>query len=66
VPEFLAVASADSRSMEEVLADPSVSFPLKTVLLAWMERDCVDAADDARLLCGLLAARAAAALGSPS
>jgi len=52
--------------MEEVLADPSVSFPLKTVLLAWMERDCVDAADDARLLCGLLAARAAAALGSPS
>ncbi|MBX9614765.1 MAG: hypothetical protein K2X25_04160 [Caulobacteraceae bacterium] len=32
------------------MADPSMSFSLKAVLLAWAERDPVDAARDAEVL----------------
>lgn len=58
--------SVTRRSVDEVLADPSVSFPLKGVLRAWMERDRIDAAHDARLLCQVLEARADVAFGRPA
>ena len=61
MPEVGAVNPAAGWSVEEMLADPTVSFTLKTVLRGWMERDRVDAANDARILCEVLAARAAAA-----
>ena len=55
------MAPAAGWSVEEMLADPTISFPLKSILRGWMERDCVDAANDARLLCEVLEARADAA-----
>lgn len=57
---------ASEPRVEEALADPAVSFPLKVVLRGWLDRDCVDAARDARLLCELLQQRADAAFGSPA
>ena len=66
MPEPRAEASVTHRSVDEVLDDPSVSVSLKTVLRAWIERDCIDAADDARLLYQVLEARADAAFGRPA
>ena len=66
MPEAGADASVAGRSVVEVLADPSVSFSLKTVVRAWMERDRIDAADDARLLYQVLEARADTAFGRPA
>lgn len=41
-----------------VLADPSASFALKSVVRLWSRRDGVDAANDAQVLCALFTARA--------
>lgn len=41
-----------------VLTDPTVSRAAKAVLLAWRDRDWLDAADDARLLAGVFEAEA--------
>jgi hypothetical protein len=45
-------------TLAEVLADPGVSFALKAVLLAWSDRDVVDAANDAEVLSAVLGAEA--------
>lgn len=37
-------------TMDDLLDAPSVSYPLKAVLLVWAGRDPVDAARDAELL----------------
>lgn len=66
MPEPRAEGPVASQSVEEVLGDATVSFPLKTVLRGWMERDPVDAANDARLLCEVLEARADAAFRRPA
>ena len=66
MPEARAEASVAARSVDEVLADPTVSFPLKSVLRGWMERDLIDATNDARLLHQVLEARADAAFGRPT
>ncbi|WP_312597972.1 hypothetical protein [Brevundimonas sp.] len=44
--------------MANLLADPTVSFALKTVILTWEQRDPIDAAHDARLLAELFERRA--------
>lgn len=49
-------------ALMDLLDDPTVSYPLKAVLLVWLGRDPVDAANDAALLSTLMDARAAAAL----
>ncbi len=41
-------------SLEDVLADPCVSYELKNTLRRWIERDPVDALADAELLCRVL------------
>jgi hypothetical protein len=46
-----------------VLADPSASYALKAVLVAWSGRDPVDAANDACVLRDVLEAEARRALG---
>ena len=51
-----------TRNIDRVLADPAVSFPLKSVLRQWLLRDCLDAAGDARVLVLLLEAGAVEAL----
>ena len=48
----------EPKSIDAVLNDPGASYALKAVLLVWRARDPVDAANDARLLARLLAARA--------
>jgi hypothetical protein len=54
---------ADPRAtLEDLLDDPAVSYPLKAVLLVWFGRDPVDAANDAALLSDFMAARAPTAL----
>jgi len=45
-------------TVANLLADPTVSFPLKTVILTWEQRDPIDAAHDARLLAELFERRA--------
>lgn len=45
----------DRTTLDELLADPTTSFALKTVIEAWSERDCLDAEHDARLLHAALA-----------
>ncbi|MGH8159244.1 MAG: hypothetical protein ACREPQ_14080 [Rhodanobacter sp.] len=47
-----------ARLAAEILADPSASFWLKAALTSALERDCVDAANDAELLAEVLAQRA--------
>ena len=42
---------------EDVMRDPSASDWLKEALRAAMDRDCVDAAHDSRVLAGILEAR---------
>jgi hypothetical protein len=44
-------------SVAEVLADPCASYWLKNALRGALERDCVDAANEAALLADLLTAR---------
>gem|GEM_PF-3132195 len=39
-----------------VLTDPTMSHAAKAVLVAWRDRDWLDAADDARLLAGVFEA----------
>lgn len=50
-------------SVDDLLDDPSVSYPLKAVLLIWRSRDPVDAAHDAALLAAVMSDRAAFRLG---
>ncbi len=50
-------------SLDDLLDDPSVSYPLKAVLLIWRSRDPVDAAHDAALLAAVMGDRAAFRLG---
>ena len=50
-------------TMDDLLNDPSVSYPLKAVLLVWRGRDPVDAARDADTLAGVMADRALVWLG---
>lgn len=50
-------------TVESVMADPSASTALKTVVSAWVWRDVVDAAQDAEALHRLFAARADLLLG---
>lgn len=66
MPEPRAKGPVAGQSVQEVLDDPTASFPLKTVLRGWMERDRIDAANDARLLCEVLEARADAAFRRPA
>ena len=57
-------AAADTLPrVADVLADPSISRPLKLTLEAWLSRDPVDAAADAKLLAAVLGRRADALLG---
>lgn len=50
-------------NLDDLLDDPSVSYPLKAVLLIWRSRDPVDAAHDAALLAAVMGDRAAFRLG---
>ena len=49
-------------SLEALLNDPSVSYPLKAVLLVWWSRDPLDAANDAAALATVLGDRAVSLL----
>ena len=49
-------------TLDDLLDDPSVSYPLKAVLLVWLGRDPVDAARDAAALSAFMEARLAEAL----
>ncbi len=51
-------SQAQALTVADLLADPTVSFALKTVILTWEQRDPVDAANDARLLADLFVRRA--------
>ncbi len=44
-------------SLEALLNDPSVSYPLKAVLLVWWSRDPLDAANDAAALATVMGDR---------
>lgn len=50
--------ASDRPTIAGVMGDPGVSFALKAVLLAWSDRDVVDAANDAELLSAILGAEA--------
>lgn len=52
----------DRPSLETLLNDPAVSYPLKAVILVWWGRDPVDAACDAAALAAVMEARAAPCL----
>lgn len=49
---------ADRPSLETLLNDPAVSYPLKAVLLVWWSRDPLDAALDAAALATVMGDRA--------
>lgn len=49
-------------TLDDLLDDPTVSYPLKAVLLVWRGRDPVDAANDAAVLSAFMDARVAEAL----
>jgi len=51
-------SQAQALTVADLLANPTVSFALKTVILTWEQRDPVDAANDARLLADLFVRRA--------
>jgi TPP-dependent pyruvate/acetoin dehydrogenase alpha subunit len=51
------------RSIEEVLADPTTSYWLKTAIKTLVDRDPVDALNDALVLAALLEERLRIALG---
>lgn len=42
--------SIDRPTLDDLLADPTTSFALKSVIKAWAGRDGLDAEHDARLL----------------
>ncbi|WP_415289073.1 hypothetical protein RSD66_03950 [Brevundimonas sp. S1H14] len=44
-------------SLEILLNDPAVSYPLKAVLLVWWSRDPLDAANDAAALAAVMGDR---------
>ena len=44
------------RGIDAILADPTASFALKAALRLWSDRDPVDAAQDAHVLCRVLEA----------
>ncbi|MCV0415736.1 MAG: hypothetical protein K5831_12770 [Brevundimonas sp.] len=46
-------------SLETLINDPAVSYPLKAVLVVWWGRDPLDAANDAAALATVLGDRAA-------
>ena len=46
-------------TMDDLLDDPAVSYPLKAVLLVWSGRDPVDAAHDAAMLSAVMERRVA-------
>lgn len=52
----------DRLQLETLMNDPTVSYPLKAVLLVWWSRDPLDAANDAAALASLLGDRATALL----
>ena len=54
--------AVDRPTLDDLLNDPSVSYPLKAVLLVWLGRDPVDAANDAAVLAAVMDDRAALAL----
>ncbi|AQR63165.1 hypothetical protein BZG35_17060 [Brevundimonas sp. LM2] len=54
--------AADRPTLEDLLDDPAVSYPLKAVLLVWLGRDPVDAANDAAVLSAVMEDRAARVL----
>lgn len=49
-------------SLETLLDDPAVSYPLKAVWLVWRSRDPLDAANDAAALAAAMGERAATLL----
>lgn len=53
---------ADRPTLGHLLDDPAVSYPLKAVLLVWLGRDPVDAANDAAVLTAVMDDRAAQAM----
>lgn len=54
--------SDPSPSLDDLLEDPALSYPLKAVLLVWLGRDPMDAANDAAVLSDFMKARAASVL----
>ncbi len=52
----------DRPSLETLINDPAISYPLKAVLLVWWSRDPLDAAKDAAALAAVLGDRATALL----
>ena len=50
-------------SLETLINDPAVSYPLKAVLVVWWGRDPLDAANDAEVLSDLMSRRCAQLLG---
>lgn len=50
-------------SLETLMNDPTVSYPLKAVLLVWRSRDPLDAANDAAALASVIGDRATGLLG---
>jgi hypothetical protein len=54
----MSVGRQDPVTVADLLADPGVSFSLKTVILTWETRDPVDAARDARILADVFERRA--------
>ena len=46
-------------SLESLINDPAVSYPLKAVLVVWWGRDPLDAANDAAALADVMGDRAA-------
>jgi hypothetical protein len=49
--------TSERPSLESLLNDPSVSYPLKAVLLVWWSRDPLDAANDAATLATVMGDR---------
>lgn len=45
-------------SLETLINDPTISYPLKAVLLVWWSRDPLDAANDAAALAAVMGDRA--------
>ncbi|WP_295165650.1 hypothetical protein [uncultured Brevundimonas sp.] len=54
--------TAPRPSLQALLDDPAVSYPLKAVLLVWWSRDPLDAANDAAALASVMGDRATALL----
>lgn len=57
--------TAPRPSLQALLDDPAVSYPLKAVLLIWWSRDPLDAAKDAATLAAVMGDRAVSRLDQP-